>query len=106
MKKIIGLFLSVFFAASAFALSLDQAKSQGILGETSSGYLAQVSGADLESAALMNEINRKRKVEYQKIAARNGTALNLVETLAGKQAIEKTPAGQYVQNSAGKWSKK
>lgn len=106
MKKIIGLLLSLLIASSAFALSLDQAKSQGILGETPTGYLELVNQDNADALKLMNEINQKRKVEYQKIAARNKTALNLVESLAGKQAIEKTAQGQYVKSATGGWLKK
>ena len=107
-KKFPGKF-SVALAAmlvvvSAFALDLSSAKSLGLVGETESGYLAKVSG-DGEVTALVNEINAKRKAQYQNIARENGISLSNVELLAGKKAIEKTPAGQYVQ-VAGSWLKK
>ena len=106
MKKFIGLVFSLLVASSAFALSQDQAKSQGILGETPTGYLELVNQDNPDALKLMQEINQKRKIEYQKIATRHKTALNLVESLAGKQAIEKTAQGQYVKSASGAWLKK
>jgi uncharacterized protein len=53
--------------------------------------------------ALVNDINAKRKAAYTDIAQRNGTALDAVEQLAGKKAIEKTPPGQYVKLPSGEW---
>lgn len=91
-------------SSSAFALSLDEAKSKGLLGETPSGYLEQVQ-PDAAAAQVMGEVNAKRRVEYQAIAQKNGTALNAVEALAGKKAIEKTGSGLYVKVD-GRWVKK
>jgi len=91
-------------ASSAFALDLHEAKAQGLLGETASGYLEPVA-ANAEAAALAKEINAQRKAEYQRIAAKNNIAISDVEALAGKKAIEKTPAGQYVK-VGGQWQKK
>ncbi|MBV6269784.1 DUF1318 domain-containing protein, partial [Pseudomonas aeruginosa] len=42
---------------------------------------------------------------YQKVANSSGASLADVEAMAGKKAMEKTPAGQYVQ-VGGKWVKK
>ena len=55
---------------------------------------------------MMNNINAERKKAYQAIAQRNNTALNVVEALAGKKAIERTPAGQFVRLPSGQWLKK
>lgn len=46
-----------------------------------------------------------RRAEYQKVANSSGASLADVEAMAGKKAMEKTPAGQYVQ-VGGKWVKK
>ena len=42
---------------------------------------------------------------YREIAGSNGTSLDQVQALAGKQLIERTPAGQYVL-SGGRWVRK
>jgi len=92
-------------ALPAAAISLDQAKSQGLVGEQANGYLGVVSGgADVQ--ALVADINGKRKQEYEGIARRNNTTLEAVEALAGKKAIERTPAGQYVRPPSGGWIRK
>jgi len=89
------------------AASLDQAKSQGLVGEQANGYLGVVAAnAPADVKALVADINQKRKQEYQSIAQRNKTSLDAVEALAGKKAIELTPAGQYVRLPSGQWQKK
>ena len=91
----------------SWAISLQEAKAQGYVGEQANGYLGLVkSGAPANVKALMNDINARRRQEYQSIAARNNTELNVVEALAGKKAIDRTPPGQYVRLPSGKWVKK
>lgn len=90
-----------------WAISLQEAKAQGYIGEQANGYLGLVkSGAPADVKALMNDINAKRRQEYQSIARRNKTELNVVEALAGKKAIDRTPPGQYVRLPSGNWVKK
>lgn len=108
MKKLSPLALIIAgmtFSALAFSLDLGAAKASGLVGEQPDGYLAAVSTATPEVTALINDINAKRKAVYADIAQRNGTAVDAVEQLAGKKAIEKTPAGQYVRTPAGEWVK-
>jgi len=103
----VALFLSmVLLPFSAFALNLQEAKSQLLVGESVTGYLGVVkSGAGV--AALVSDVNAKRKTSYQKIAKRNGTSLSAVERLAAKKAIEKTARGQMIQTSpGGAWIRK
>ena len=86
------------WSTSSFAVDLSTAKAQGLVGEQPDGYLGLVkpdAGGDVK--AMMNDINSARKNEYQAIAKRNNTDLNVIEKLAGKKAIEKTPAGQFVK---------
>jgi hypothetical protein len=95
------------WSSPAFAISLDQAKSQGLVGEQADGYLGVVSpSAPQEVKALVANINAKRRDEYRAIAARNKTTLDKVEALAGKKAIDLTPAGQNVRLPSGQWVKK
>lgn len=95
----------LMLGSSAFGLDLRSAKSQGLVGETASGYLAQVKSGNAEAARLVQDINAKRRAHYEKIAARNNTSLQAVEQLAGKKAIEKTPAGEFIKANGG-WKKK
>lgn len=106
MKKIIPLILMglLLTCYPAMALDLQSAKAKGLVGETTTGYLAPVSGgADVKN--LVNSINAKRKQVYVKISKRNKTPLGAVEQLAGKKAIAKTPAGQFIKVN-GAWKKK
>ncbi len=106
MKKTLFILITALLITcqSAFALDLQTAKAQGLVGETLTGYLAPVK-ATPEVQQLVKTINTKRKAQYKKIAQRNGTSLQAVEQLAGKKAIEKTPPGQFIKTGGG-WQKK
>ncbi len=106
MKKSFLVLVAVLLITcqAAFALDLQTAKAQGLVGETLTGYLAPVK-ATPEVQQLVKTINTKRKAQYKKIAQRNGTSLQAVEQLAGKKAIEKTPPGQFIK-AGGDWQKK
>lgn len=101
---LISLLASLFISSAAFALSLNEAKQQGLVGEQVSGYLGTVS-TNSATTALVNDINAKRKAKYKEIARRNGTGLGSVEKLAGRKALEKTPSGQFINLGSG-WRKK
>ena len=98
------LVLLLVFSGQALALDLQTAKNQGLIGETSSGYLEIVTDS-VGVSKLVQEINAQRKAEYARIAAANGIAVSDVEALAAKKAIAKTPAGQFVKVN-GQWQKK
>ena len=84
--------------------SLSQAKSAGLVGEQPNGYLGVVQ-AQGNAADIARLINDARRAEYQRLAKGNNIQLGDVETMAGKKALEKTPAGHYIQIN-GKWLKK
>ena len=106
-SMLLAILLGMGFTTSIWAIDLHSAKSQGLVGEQPSGYLGSVnSNPSADVADLIKEINSARKSEYEKIAKRNNTQLDVVEKLAGKKAIEKTPAGQYIQLPSGQWTKK
>ncbi len=96
--------VSLFMALPAFALELDAAKSAGLVGETSTGYIAAIKSSP-EVDALVTSINIQRKIHYQEIATKNGITLLAVEVRAGEKAIEKTAAGEYINRGNG-WQKK
>ena len=84
--------------------NLGNAKSAGLLGEQPNGYLGVVK-AQGDAAEIAKLINDARRAEYQRLAKGNNIQLGDVETMAGKKALEKTPAGHYIQIN-GKWLKK
>jgi uncharacterized protein YdbL (DUF1318 family) len=87
------------------ALTLEEAKAKGLVGEKSNGYVGVVAAGNAEVQALASDINQKRRQAYQEIARRDGTSLSMVETLAGEKAIEKTRPGNLVEGPGG-WIKK
>lgn len=106
-KNILALLAALVFSLPAWALDIDEAKAAGLIGETKSGYIAAVSDAPSpEVAALVKEINSKRKQQYAAIAKKRGIELDAVEKLAAKKAYEKTQSGHYLQDSSGNWTKK
>jgi len=107
MKKIICslIFGLILLTGIAHALDLRSAKTQGLVGETATGYLAPVNSSNQTVQTLIADINAKRKAHYQGIAKDNKTPLQTVEQLAGRKAMEKTPSGQFINNGSG-WKKK
>jgi uncharacterized protein len=91
----------------SWGLTLEEAKTQGVVGEQANGYLGIVQpGASAEVQALVNDVNQKRRHTYEEIARRNSTKLEAVEMLAGKTAIDNTRPGNFVRSPSGQWVKK
>lgn len=97
--------LGTAVAFSAFALSLDEAKAKGLVGERPNGYLGSVNSSNAEAQSLIEDVNRKRKQAYEEIAKRNRTDIRAVETLAGEKAIQNTAPGNFIEGPGG-WMKK
>ena len=96
-----GLLLSL----NAFAISLQDAKSQGLVGEQANGYLGIVIN-EPQANSVAKEVNAKRKAHYEKIAKKNGITVSEVAKLAAQKAMKATKRGQYIKDSNGKWVKK
>jgi len=90
---------------SAWAISLDQAKQQGLVGEMANGYLGLVVTSP-EIANLVESVNTKRKNLYIEIARKNKLTMKQVTTLAGEKAITKTRSGHLIKLASGGWIKK
>ncbi|MDH3346964.1 MAG: YdbL family protein [Desulfobulbaceae bacterium] len=107
MTKIITICITslLLFCHTAFAMDLQVAKNQGLVGETTTGYLAAVKAPSAEVQALIKDINGKRKAHYLKIAQKNNTPLATIESMAGTTAMKKSKPGHYIKQG-GKWQKK
>ena len=104
MLAIVALALCV--AAPSFALDLDEARNQGLIGEQADGYVGVVApNPSGEVVKLAEYVNSRRKAGYEKIAAGNGVPVGAVAALQGKEQIEKAPSGQWVNPGSG-WLKK
>ena len=91
----------------SFALTLQEAKNDGLLGEQRSGYIGLVVGsAPAEVVALARDVNNQRRELYLQIARQNNLTVEQVAALAFEKAVEATPTGQFLQNASGSWVKK
>lgn len=103
----VGLLFSLLLPALAWAISLDEAKSKGLVGEEPSGYLGVVQvGAPGDVTSLVASVNSQRRDKYSEIAKKNGTPLAAVEALAGEKAIQNTSGGNFIRLPNGSWKKK
>jgi uncharacterized protein YdbL (DUF1318 family) len=100
----LALFVSTV-AFSAWAISLDQAKEQGLVGEMPNGYLGVVV-ASSEVSSLVEMVNKKRKDIYLSLARKNKITMQQVTKLAGEKSLAKTQSGHLIKNSSGQWVKK
>jgi uncharacterized protein YdbL (DUF1318 family) len=105
---IIGLALALSalgFSTLSHALTLDEARTQGRLGETLDGYVAVVK-PDPEAAALADRINQARRDRYRAIAEENRVPAESVARLAGQKLVARARPGDYVRGINGLWLKK
>lgn len=106
MKKSLAIILlTLGLCAQASALTLNEARSQGRVGETLDGYLAPVA-QDRETLALVTQINQARTDSYQKLADSNNIPVDEVAKMAGIKLVERARPGEYVKGINGKWLKK
>lgn len=106
MKKLIlSSILALSIIANAWALDLQSAKQQGLVGERTDGYIGAVSNSP-QAQALVADINQKRKQAYMAISKENGQQLSVVEALAAKKLYDKLATGEYYQAANGSWQRK
>ncbi|MFD3237578.1 YdbL family protein [Rahnella perminowiae] len=107
IKKISLMWLisGLLFCSQAFALTLSEAKQQGRVGETLSGYLAPLK-QDPESVALAVKINDARKQQYTQVARDNNVSTEDVAKLAGQKLVARAGKGEYVRGINGQWLQK
>lgn len=107
MKTILKAVLLTSFLMSqqVMALTLTEARQQGRVGETYSGYIAPIK-QDKETLALVKSINEARSQNYQKLADNNNISANQVAELAGQKLVARAQAGEYVRGINGQWMRK
>ncbi len=106
MSRILVLISALLLAFSSFALELDSAKTQGLVGEQTNGYIGLVVNSHSDAAALVSSVNKLRKEKYMEIAIKQKTALSNIENLAGSKLVERAASdGQYYQTSSGNWAR-
>lgn len=110
LRKIYPLFLALvlsFASPAAFALDIDEAKAQGLVGETMTGYIAAVKlPASADVLALIDDVNTKRKALFERTARRTNTTLIQVSHRFYELAVERTESGHFYQDANGNWVRK
>ena len=107
MKKIITTIGLLLLLQNAWAIDIRDAKAQGLLGETNTGYIAAVkSPASAEVRALIADVNAKRKAQFEATARKTGAKMDQVAYRFYELAVQKTAPGGYYQDSSGRWKKK
>lgn len=105
-KSLLCIALTLACLSNAWALSLQDAKAQNLVGEQANGYLGAPTSSSAEVNYLITDINAKRKAEYERIANSTGTPLSTVESMAGQKAIADTLSGRYIKPSGSGWTMK
>ena len=92
-------------AGPALALTLDEAKAAGQVGEMPNGYIGVVR-EEPGVRELVDSINARRRERYKEIADGEGAPMAAVEQLAGARLIERAASGEYIMNAGGAWVRK
>lgn len=101
------MWLMLISIPAAFAQTLDEAKSAGLIGEKSDGYIGLVqSSAPAAVVRLVEDVNRQRRERYEQIARENGITVDQVAKLAYARAVEATRSGHIVEDASGRWVRK
>lgn len=95
----------LLLSPAAQALTLDEGRQQGRVGETFSGYIAPRTN-DAQTQALVERVNQGRRAEYQRIARENGMKADDVAGIAGQKLVERASPEEYVRGINGKWFRK
>ena len=92
-------------ATPAFALDLDQARTNGVVGERPDGLVGTVvTPVRPEIQMLVETVNRERLAAYRELAAKDGTPLDAVQKVAGEKQIAKAHAQHwYYMEPSGAW---
>lgn len=94
MKKIllVVVWIISLMSSNVMALTLDEARSQGRVGETLNGYLVALK-TDAETQTLVKDINEARNRSYQQLAKQNNVSTEDIAKLAGQKLVERAKPG-------------
>jgi len=108
MKKyLLTLITLLLLSPTSWALSLNDAKAQGLIGERTNGYLGIVTtNADSTLRVLVDDINRKRRKAYQEKAQKAGVDIQVIELRVGERLHKRASPGHFVQDNHGQWKRK
>ncbi len=101
---VLAMLAAVLIASPVAALTLDEARAQGLVGEQPDGYVGIVQDAP-GVRDLVNSVNAQRRSHYEGIAQQNGVPIQAVEQQAGQHLIERAGSGIFVLTPAG-WQRR
>jgi len=105
--KMFTLLLALVAAVPSFALTLDEAKTQGLVGEKVDGYVAAVAAnPPAEVSALVDATNEGRRKVYADLAQRNSITVEAVGIVSAEKLRENAAPGTFVQSPSGQWQRK
>lgn len=111
MKRFVNItaayLILLLLSPGAWAVTLQEAKSDGLVGEQRDGYVGLVvNSVAADVVTLVRDVNSQRRQRYQQIAQQNGIAVEQVAALAYERAVEATRSGHFIQNASGAWVRK
>lgn len=108
LKTVVALVVMAIVAlpGASWALSLDQARGQGLVGETPRGYVAPVQSPTPEVAELVRQVNAARRADYERVAEQTGATVEQVGILMAEKIRAQLPSGAYLQTTDGRWVQK
>ena len=107
MKNLIAILFLALLAQGAWAIDINSAKEQGLVGEANTGLLAAVKKPpSAEVAALIRDVNARRKARFEQAARRTDATPEQVRARFYQLAVKKTRPGHYYQDARGAWRKK
>lgn len=106
VRKIVAALLLLLAFQVAWAIDIQTAKEQGLVGEANTGYLAAVGTPSAEVKALVADVNEKRKAKFERTAKKTGATLEQVRVRFYELAVQRTAAGHYYQDASGNWQRK
>ncbi len=106
IRQLVAALLLVLAFQGAWAIDISSAKEQGLVGEANTGYLAAIGTPSAEVKALIDEVNAKRKAEFERTAQKTGATLIQVRARFYELAVQRTEPGHYYQDTGGNWKRK
>lgn len=105
IAKALLVVIMVGFSGPAWSITLDEARTQGFVGEKPDGLVASVSSSpSSDIRALVSEINSARMNSYRQLAAKDGAPIQAIQAIAGEKLTETArQRGWYYMDSGGGW---
>ena len=89
---------------SAQKAMIDDAKSQGVVGEQADGYLGVRTNASADVLAAVEATNAGRRQVYTRSASEAGTTAAIAGSrMFETQLLGRISSGQWYKNAAGQW---